>query len=510
MQVSNDHDGNEGNEDVLNGGAAGRLSPEAAAMLPPQDEAKLPPTSRWLRKRVGWNEMVSESLYHPVPRHTSIADLLGMFTLIAFVNEVVTGIILLFFYHPTSAAAWASMHALIATPAGRLLRGLHYWGANAMIVLVGAHLLRVVFIAGYKKPRELQWISGILLLALTIGLGFTGYLLPWDQQAYWATMVGTSIPRYAPVIGPWIVQVMRGGPWINGATLGRFFAVHVMLLPLLLALVLGGHVYMVMANGQTSVERELPEGYREKHKLGDTSDFPASGFRPFWPYTVAQMVGGMLIVVAVIVALAMIYPAPLLNAAEPLNQSNYNPIPVWYFDWIYQLLKMTPPALDSTIMIYFPTVGGIFLILLPWLDRNKFWQPVRRKAAMTVTGVLTVGVLLLTYVGINSGAPLPATAAIAKPSFSANIEPIFRAQCAQCHMINPPLGGLNLGTYAGVMKGGLFGAAIKPGDPAGSLMIQALEGKSTKVPQMPFGLAPLPKGDIQTIANWIKEGAPNN
>ncbi len=475
-------------------------------MLPSGEQGEL---TRWFHDRTGFNEMTAEALYHPVPRRSSIADLLGMFTLMAFVNEIITGVILLFFYHPTASGAWQSVHALEASTFGRFVRALHFWGANAMIVLVGAHLLRVIYVAAYKRPRELQWISGVLMLTLTIGLGFTGYLLPWDQQAYWATMVGTSIPRYVPQLGHYLVRLLRGGEWITGATLSRFYALHVFVFPALLALLLGGHIYLVLANGQSTVERELPRGYRRNHKLGDTGDFPGPEYRPFWPYTVAQMLGGCLVLLAILTWLALHYPAPLLGPADPLNKANYNPLPIWYFFWLYQLLKLTPPALDSVVMIFLPLVGGVLLLALPFLDTSTVFQPRKRPVALSVTGAVTVAVLLLTYTGYISGAPLPPAKAVANPTFTANIEPIFQADCAPCHMTEG-IANLSLGSYAGVLKGGFSGRIVKPGDPGASLLIQALEGTAKGIPQMPFGKTPLPKGDIQTISNWIQQGAKNN
>lgn len=460
-----------------------------------------------------FREAFEEGMFHPVPRKTSLADLLGFFTLFSFVNQVVTGVLLLMFYQPTVAGAWQSNHLAQSIPIENFIIGLHYWGANAMVILVGAHMLRVLYVAAYKRPRELQWVTGVMMLGLVVLAAFTGYLLPWDQQAYWATIVGTAIAGYVPVIGTYIEQLLRGSDYITGATLSRFFAIHVALIPILLALLIGLHLILVFAHGQTEVERALPEEYRKNHKAGDASDMPPQGFRPFWPYTLWQMIGGAVVVLALLVVLALKYPAPLIAQADPLNRAHYTPVPIWFFYWMYQLLKYVPYQMDGFAMGVVPVIGGVILLLLPWLDRNPRHEPRHRPIALSVTGLVTVGVLMFTYIGSKEqGIQTPAApkTAIVNATFSQDVHPLLLSNCTPCH-ISETTAGLNMSTYAGLMKGGINGKVVNPGDPSTSLIILALEGKAPDgIPQMPFGGTPLPATDIQTIANWIKAGAKNN
>ena len=166
------------------------------------------------------------------------------------VNQIVTGILLTIYYVPTPDHAYDSVQYITTqVPAGWLIRGLHHWGASAMVVLVGLHLLRVVFHGAYKYPREMTWMTGVVLLLLTVGFGFTGYLLPWDQKAYWATTVGTSIAGSAPLVGDWMLRIVRGGEELSAVTLARFFGVHVWVLPLLLLTIVLIHLYLVIRIG---------------------------------------------------------------------------------------------------------------------------------------------------------------------------------------------------------------------------------------------------------------------
>jgi ubiquinol-cytochrome c reductase cytochrome b subunit len=401
------------------------------------------------------------------------------------------------------------VHALMASPTGAIVRGLHAWGADALIILVALHLLRVFYIGAYKPPRELTWVTGALLLAVTIGFAFTGYLLPWDQQAYWATVVGTAMAAYAPVVGQGILQFLRGGTNITGATLTRFYALHVLVLPALLLLIVGSHFALVLAHGVTDVEARLPRGYRAAHRKGDTRDFPRGDYLPFWPYTPAQMTVGIAAVAAILLILALAVRVPLLAAADPLNRANYKPVPAWYFYGIYQFLKFLPGRLDALGMVGLPLVAAVVLIGLPFFDKNPARLARRRPYAMAAASVVVAAALALTYLGWRTSKGTPVNAAVVSaPTYAANIQPIFAASCTGCHGAAAPSGGLDLTSYAGLMKGGRSGAVIKPGNPQGSLLIEVLEGRAPGgIPAMPLGQQPLPATQIQTIKNWIASGA---
>ncbi len=205
--------------------------------------------SSWLDDRTGWQQVWQAIFLRKIPK-VNWAYTLGSASLFVAINQIITGILLTVYYVPTPDHAYDSVQYITTQlTAGWYIRGLHHWGASAMVVLVVLHMLRVILYAAYKYPREVTWMTGVLLLIITIGFGFTGYLLPWDQKAYWATTVGTSIAGSAPFIGGSILRIMRGGDGLSAVTLARFFGVHVWVLPASLLALVGVHLYLVIRNG---------------------------------------------------------------------------------------------------------------------------------------------------------------------------------------------------------------------------------------------------------------------
>ena len=207
----------------------------------------------WLEERIGWRSVWATIFLRKIP-HVNWLYTLGSATLFVAMIQGITGILLTIYYVPTPDHAYDSVvYITTQLPAGWFIRGLHHWGASAMIVLTAAHLLRVFFYGAYKYPRETTWITGVLLLLVVVGFGFTGYLLPWDQKAYWATTVGTQIAGLVPFVGDWILRIARGGPELSAVTLARFFGTHVWVLPAALASLIGVHLYLVIRNGISAV-----------------------------------------------------------------------------------------------------------------------------------------------------------------------------------------------------------------------------------------------------------------
>lgn len=203
----------------------------------------------YLDERFGWRGVWAAIFLRKIP-HVNWLYTLGSATLFVATLQIVTGILLTMYYVPTPDHAYDSVtYITTQLPAGWFIRGLHHWGASAMVVLTVLHLLRVFFYGAYKYPREVTWSTGVLLLLVVVGFGFTGYLLPWDQKAYWATTVGTRIIAVAPGVGPWILRVARGGDELSAVTLARFFGVHVWVLPAALLTLLLIHMYLVIRNG---------------------------------------------------------------------------------------------------------------------------------------------------------------------------------------------------------------------------------------------------------------------
>jgi len=213
----------------------------------------------WLEERMGWRSVWETVFLRKVPKVNWFYTL-GSATLFVALNQMITGILLTIYYVPTPTQAYDSVQYITTqVPAGWLIRGLHHWGASAMVLLTVLHMLRVIFYGAYKYPREVTWFTGVGLLVLVLGFGFTGYLLPWDQKAFWATTVGTRIAEVTPFVGDWILRIMRGGEELTAVTLARFFGVHVWFLPAALIALLGVHLYLVIRIGISNMPKRKEE-----------------------------------------------------------------------------------------------------------------------------------------------------------------------------------------------------------------------------------------------------------
>jgi quinol-cytochrome oxidoreductase complex cytochrome b subunit len=209
----------------------------------------------WMDERFGLNTIWETIFRRKIPKVNWFYTL-GSATLFVAINQAVTGILLTLYYVPTPDHAYETVQFITyELPAGWFIRGLHHYGASAMVILAVLHMVRVIFYGAYKYPREMTWITGVLLLLITIGFGFTGYLLPWDQKAYWGSTVGTRIAGTPPIIGDFILRVMRGGQELSEVTLARFFGVHVWVLPTLLFLLIGVHMYLLIRIGISAVPK---------------------------------------------------------------------------------------------------------------------------------------------------------------------------------------------------------------------------------------------------------------
>src|SRR5512139_1012266 len=207
----------------------------------------------WLDERIGWRQVWNAIFLRNIPK-VNLWYTLGSASLFVAINQIITGILLTIYYVPTPDHAYNSVQFITnEVPMGWLIRGLHHWGASAMVILVVLHMVRVIIYGSYKFPREVTWFTGVILLLVTIGFGFTGYLLPWDQKAYWATTVGTRIAGAPPLIGDTILLIVRGGEELSAITLARFYGVHVWVLPVTLLLLVVIHMYLVIRIGISAV-----------------------------------------------------------------------------------------------------------------------------------------------------------------------------------------------------------------------------------------------------------------
>jgi quinol-cytochrome oxidoreductase complex cytochrome b subunit len=210
----------------------------------------------WLDERLGLTTIYNTVLDRKVPK-TNWLFTLGSATAILFLLQAVTGTFLTVYYVPSPDHAYDSIQYIMNGVAyGWLIRGIHHWGATLMVITVFLHMLRTYYMAAYKYPREVTWLTGVVLLLATLGMGFTGYLLPWNQRSYWATTVGTEIPGTVPFIGPYIARLLRGGTDLSAVTLTRFFSVHIWFLPAIILLLIGVHLYLVIRNGITHIPQK--------------------------------------------------------------------------------------------------------------------------------------------------------------------------------------------------------------------------------------------------------------
>jgi quinol-cytochrome oxidoreductase complex cytochrome b subunit len=344
----------------------------------------------WLERRTGLGPVIAASLHVRIPM-SARTYYFGGIALFLFGVQVVTGTLLSLYYKPTPDAAFESVQFITSDVSfGWLIRSIHHWTANLMILFVVLHLVRVFAQAAYKFPRELTWVLGCLLLMVTLGFGFTGYLLPWDQRAYWATVVGTEIAGGVPLIGEPLLLLLRGGADVTGDTMSRFFGIHVLVLPLALGGLLAVHLILVHQLGLANPKRPEPRvasPEREREPL-----------RPFFPHYLIDELIAWYVILAVLVVLASLFPAGLEGQANPL-QTPAHTKPEWYYLGVYELLKLVP---DKLIGILIPIVGIGLLVVWPFLDRSPEVLIRRRKIVVGVATFILLGLAALTVWGYVS------------------------------------------------------------------------------------------------------------
>ena len=335
----------------------------------------------WLDDRSGLITAGRHALEHPVPPRTGWWYVFGSATLIAFVLQVATGIALSTTYVPSSGQAYESLRFISEQAMlGRFLRGMHYFGASAMVLLIGIHVSRTYIMAAYKFPRELNWLTGAVLLLLTLALAFTGQLLRWDQSAVWSVIVGAAQAARMPVVGEQIGRFILAGDTIGGATLSRFFAFHVFFIPAIVFAFIGLHLALVLRHGISERTRDGdvvdPATYRAHY----ASLLKREGV-PFWPDAAWRDVVFGAAVTATIVLLALIVGPPDLGPPPDPSILEAYPRPDWYFLWYFALLALAPNNLESLIIVLGPLVFGAALLLVPVFNagarsmRRRPWAP---------------------------------------------------------------------------------------------------------------------------------------
>ena len=397
----------------------------------------------WLDRRLDLTGIRRALFDRPVPAGLTWWHTLGSATLTVFLVQVVTGIVLAMYYAPSPDHAYESIKYLEQqVTAGRLLRALHNWGASVMVVLVMLHMVRVFGMGAYKYPREANWVLGVALFGLVLGFGFTGYLLPWDQRAYWATQVGTSMAGAVPVVGGVLTVLLKGGALLGAATLTRFYALHVLWMPAALIVLVALHLTMVIRQGIAAPPRVLEVGAPSRT---DDPTYPRhydvsydaskrSGVR-FWPDVIAKDVLVALLTIALLLALATFVGAPLEAPADPTD-SSYVPTPEWYFLPFYQLLKLFPGSMEATIAVGVPALLVLVLVGLPFFDRNSKRHLLGRPVALVSLTALLGSSALLLGAAVREMQP---TVAPETGRLLTSVERVGRAtfqrQCASCHLV---------------------------------------------------------------------------
>ncbi len=339
--------------------------------------------AEFLRDRLRYGAVLEFLSQKKVPRHRhSFWYIFGGLTFFFFLVQLVTGVLLLIYYTPTPQGANESVRFIKdQVPFGWLIRSLHSWSANLMIGTLFVHLFSVFFMKAYRKPRELMWISGVILMLLVLGFGFTGYLLPWDTVAYFATQIGTEIPRSIPVVGELVVSILRGGEFIAEESLKRLFALHVVILPLITIVVVAFHLILNQVQG-TSVP------------IGLVPRKPGLPFYPNYMYrdAITWSAGTLLLV-----CLALIYPVQLGVKADPFASAPPGIHPEWYFLTLYETLRLVPSSIFGVNSEVIVNVGVGFVVLallaVPFLDRT---------ASMERRGIVfhLIGITAITYMAL--------------------------------------------------------------------------------------------------------------
>lgn len=508
----------------------------------------------WVDERTGVKPAVDYVLYRRMPKSVNWFFTLGSASLTVFLVQAVSGIFLAMGYSPSTAPvnvavtkADGSVVSVASTEAlesvrnltenvllGDWIRGFHHWGANAMVIVVVLHMLRVFFMGSYKYPRELTWFVGVFILLMVLGFSFTGYLLPWDNRAYWATQVGINIGGAAPFLGDYVATALRGGPTLGAATLTRFYAIHVLILPSLTALLIGLHLFLIIKigiSGQPKYREAVSGEFFDSASLNGKKSGKA-----FFPYIIFKDAVVSVAVVAIIVLLTIFVPVGNTNPVDP--QNGYDPVsggkldprPEWYFLFLYQFLKIVPNidlglfTLTSKAIggVIIPTVLVVVLFIVPLLDRGSKRHPFNRPISTVVTLAILVGMVALTLVALaeNPGdvtaqgqkvnieevwsdakkiepklanAPAAATTAAAPASAEAQAGlKVFQANCTACHAKD------------GTAAGGIGPQLSTSKNAADESYIRNIVRKGNAKGMPPFSTDQVSDKDLDNIVAYIK------
>jgi len=338
----------------------------------------------WLEHRTGLESAIKNFLYEDIPASAGWHQIIGSMAVFFFVIQVFTGGLLAFNYAPTPGEAYYSVkYIMTELTAGPLIRGLHHWGASMMLIIVVLHMTQVFIYGAYKKPREATWMVGVTLLLITLAFGLSGYLLPWDNRAYFGTVVTTHIASQTPILGPYLLRLLGAqGDSVGNVTFSRFYALHTVLLPPLTIILIGIHIYLVRKHGVAPAP-------------GDTAPK-----RKFFPEQVFRDTVGITIAFIILFVMAIVAKVPLERLADPTDTA-YIPRPEWYFLFLFQILKFFNGPMETFVSVVLPGLAVLTLLLVPFIDRGPMIRLGKRTfaisfvvlAAIAWTGLTTAAVV---------------------------------------------------------------------------------------------------------------------
>jgi ubiquinol-cytochrome c reductase cytochrome b subunit len=371
----------------------------------------------WLDSRTGYRSGVNHLLDEPLPSGVGWWFITGSVLLFLLGVQVLTGLVLTMYYVPSPEHAYDSVRFIMdGVTFGPLVRGLHFFGASFIVIAAVIHMLRVVLFGSYKQPREVTWITGVVLLLVILAFALSGYLLPWDQKAYWATTVTINIARSTPLFGEPVAALLRGGVDLGALTLGRWYTAHVFLLPACLVGFVVAHLYLM-----------------RRHGISGPISLRAGEAKPFYPYHALKDTIAMAIVFALLITFAYTIPAPLDAIADPTDAS-YVPRPEWYFLSLFQLLKYFPGPLEPIATVVVPGLIVAGLFALPFLDRRPDRHPLKRPLVTGGFAILGAGLVTLTWLGLQD-APAHADPDNWGPIAIAGRELANDERCVRCHTV---------------------------------------------------------------------------
>jgi ubiquinol-cytochrome c reductase cytochrome b subunit len=369
----------------------------------------------WLDSRTGWRTGRAHLLEEPIQAGVGWWFVTGSVLLLLLGVQLITGVVLAMYYVPSPEHAYDSIRYIMERVTfGRVLRGLHFFGASFIVVAAVIHMLRVVALGSYKQPREVTWTTGVVLLLVILGFALSGYLLPWDQKAYWATTVTINIARSGPM-GEIVARLLMGGSTLGSLTLLRWYAAHVFLLPASLILFVIAHLFLMRRHGISGALKPVP---------GEP--------KPFYPYHALKDTIAGAIVFALLLTCALYFPTPLDQIADP-SDATYVPRPEWYFLSLFQLLKYFPGPLEPLATMVIPGVVVAVLLLLPFIDRRPDRHFLKRPLVTGGFAVIGGGIIVLTYLGYKD-TPAHANPSVWGPLPIAGHEFVRDGRCVTCHV----------------------------------------------------------------------------